>query len=95
MFSVGDKKGPGGWPAWADRECAILDRVATVLLRLQGWETRIMQCQVIVKCNWEKLKTFIAHLLLCFSFHIKISSEKYSKILNIKPQCKTKEKMTL
>ena len=36
MFSVGDKKGPGGWPAWADRECAILDRVATVSTQTTG-----------------------------------------------------------
>ena len=36
MFSVGDKESPGGWPAWADRECAILDRVATVSTQTTG-----------------------------------------------------------
>ena len=67
MFTVGDKKGPGGWPAWTDRECAILDRVATVSTQTTyrgGKQDRIMQCHVIVKCTREKLKTFIAHLLL-------------------------------
>ena len=36
IFSVGDKKGPGGWPAWTDRECAIQDRVATVSTQTTG-----------------------------------------------------------
>ena len=56
MFSVGDKKGPGGWPAWADRECAILDRVATVLLRLQGVGNKnyAVSSRVLVKCTREK-----------------------------------------
>ena len=67
MFSVGDKKGPGGWPAWTDRECATLDRVATVSTQTTyrgGKQDRIMQCQVIVKCTQEKPKSFIAHLRL-------------------------------
>ena len=81
MFSVGDKESPGGWPAWADREYATLDRVATVSTQTTGGgKQELCSVIVIVKCTGEKLKTFIAHLLLCFSFHIKISSEKYSKI---------------
>ena len=36
MFSVGDKESLGGWPAWTDREYAIIDRVATVSTQTTG-----------------------------------------------------------
>ena len=41
MFSVGDKESPGGWPAWADREYATLDRVATVSTQTTGYKIEL------------------------------------------------------
>ena len=66
LFSVGDKKGPGGWPAWTHRECAILDRVATVLLRLQGVGNKNYAVSSHSQVHWGKIKNFYSTLAFMF-----------------------------